>query len=124
MTSLNFLSRSFHSRPSSGRYSIKPFHIYLDLIQSSFILRESLGFGFSHPFCKLIPASQIEFTFLFPSESRTCASDLLMSSRVRDRTLLRCTPRLLCTPLHSIQSIIPIFNEAQSGLGALQSAQF
>mmetsp|Transcript_4921 Transcript_4921/g.10578 ORF Transcript_4921/g.10578 Transcript_4921/m.10578 type:complete len:201 (+) Transcript_4921:114-716(+) len=119
----NLASLSFCSRPSSALYSRNPFHTYLDLIHSSLALREAEPWGLVQPFWWCSPASQMRLTRSFPRAIRRPYSNSVHVSSRRERTLLTCTPRLLWTPLHSMQTTTPRFSDAQSGSRLPQSAQ-
>mmetsp|Transcript_12782 Transcript_12782/g.32288 ORF Transcript_12782/g.32288 Transcript_12782/m.32288 type:complete len:296 (+) Transcript_12782:257-1144(+) len=69
--------------------------------------------------------SSTEFTKSFPpilKMSKMPPSHALSSS-VMLRTLLMWTPSLRCVPEHSMQRVTVRFSDAQSGIGAPQSAQ-
>ena len=89
-------------------------------LSSAFHSQES-----SFDFDSLILFSKIEFTNSFPADLKilTVVSSHALSSRVILLTLLTWTPSFLCVPEHSMQRVTVRFRDAQSGMGAPQSAQ-
>mmetsp|Transcript_27058 Transcript_27058/g.54076 ORF Transcript_27058/g.54076 Transcript_27058/m.54076 type:complete len:232 (-) Transcript_27058:309-1004(-) len=99
-----------------------PRHRYLAWMYASFRARDVSGPGLLHPSAAPRPASRMAFMGAFPSSRSTRHSATESRSRVSDRTLDTCTPRLRWTPLHSMHTSTPMLSEAQSGAAAPQSA--